>query len=117
MEALSGSEASVLAWRHLGSPARARHSIARPLLPGRSRSHSPAPPQSADQVCTVAFLPERIRGLYRCHRTAGRPRLFARVEDHFGPLSGETGWIVSLRPTAGLLFLDHWNFRSRTSGF
>src|SRR5438876_6975385 len=105
MEALSGSEARILAWRHLGPYARARHSIARPLLPGGSRVHSPAPPQPADQVCAAAFRPERIRGLHRCHRTAGRPPLPARMEDHFGPLSGRTRWIVSLRSAADLLFL------------
>src|SRR5213080_2208302 len=33
MEALSRSEARVLAWRYLGSHARTRHSTARPLLP------------------------------------------------------------------------------------
>src|SRR5437870_9541206 len=71
MEAVSGSEARILAWRYLGSHARARHSIARPLLSGGSRSHSPAPPQSADQVCTTAFRTKRVRRLHRCHRTAG----------------------------------------------
>src|SRR5881628_2435564 len=45
MEALSRSEARVLAGRHLGSNARARHSTARTVLPGRSCPHSPAPPQ------------------------------------------------------------------------
>jgi len=49
--------------------------IARTVLPGRSRSHSPAPPQSADQVCAAALGPKRIRGLYRCHRKSGQPRL------------------------------------------
>src|SRR5947208_12799638 len=34
VEALSGSEGRVLAWRHLGSHARAGHSIARTVLPG-----------------------------------------------------------------------------------
>src|SRR5436309_5736209 len=48
---------------------------------------------------------------------AGRLRLFARMEDHFEPLSGRARWIVSLRPAAGLLLLDHWRFRSRTSSF
>src|SRR5438132_8438915 len=105
METLSGSEARILAWRQLGPHVRARHSIARPLLPGGSRAHSPAPAQPADQVCTAAFRSERIRGLYRCHRTAGRPGLFARMEDDFGPLSDGTGWIVSSGPTADLLFL------------
>src|SRR5438445_3717360 len=106
METLSGSEARVLAWRYLGSPARARHSTARPLLPGGSRSHSPAPAQPADQVCTAAFRPERIHSLYRCYRTAGRPRLLARMEDDFGPLSGTTSRTLSFGPAAGLLFLD-----------
>src|SRR5438105_1749095 len=114
MEALSGSEASVLAWRYLGSHARARHSIARPLLPGRSRAHSPAPPQSADQVCTTTFRTKRFRSLRRCPRTAGRPRLPARMEDHFQPLSRRTSWIVSSGSAAGLLLLDHWSFRSRS---
>src|SRR6266513_5101726 len=61
MEALSRSEARVLAWRYLGSHARTRHSTARPLLPGGSCPHSPAPPQSADQVCAAAFRSERVR--------------------------------------------------------
>src|SRR5438876_11612636 len=55
VEVLSRSEARILAWRHLGSHARARYSTARPLLSGRSRAHSPAPPQPADQVCAAAF--------------------------------------------------------------
>src|SRR5437870_9902412 len=55
METLSGSEARILAWRHLGSHARARHPAARTLLPGGSRAHSPAPAQSADQVRAAAF--------------------------------------------------------------
>ena len=33
-------------------------STARPLLPGGSGSHPPAPPQPADQVCTTDFRPE-----------------------------------------------------------
>src|SRR6266566_477367 len=117
METLSGSEARVFAWRHLGSHARARYSTARPLLPGRSRAHSPAPAQPADQVCTAAFRTERIRSLHRCHRTIGLPRLLAGMEDDFGPLPGKTGWIVSLRSAARLLFVDHRNLRSRPGGF
>src|SRR2546427_10625797 len=50
MEALSRSEARVLAWRYVGSHARTRHSTARPLLPGGSGSHSEAAGQSADQI-------------------------------------------------------------------
>src|SRR5438445_12580017 len=111
MEALSESEARVLARRHLGSHARARHSTARPLLSGGSGADSPAPAQPADQVCTATFRPKRVRGLRRCHRTIGRPRLPARMEDHFGPISDGTGWIVNSGPAAGLLFLDHWNLR------
>src|SRR6058998_2331648 len=107
MEALSRSEARVLAGRHLGSNARARHSTARTVLPGRSCPHSPAPPQPPDQVCTTAFRTKRFRSLRRCHWAIGRPRLFARMEDDFGPLSDGTGWIVSFRPAANLLFLDH----------
>src|SRR5437588_6333901 len=100
MEALSGSEARVPAWRYLGSHDRARHSTARPLLPGGSGAHSPAPAQPADQVCTAAFRTERIRSLHRCHRTIGLPRLLAGMEDDFGPLPGKTGWIVSHRGRA-----------------
>src|SRR5947207_11217606 len=50
MEALSRSEARVLAWRYLESHARTRHSTARPLLPGLQGSHSEAAGQSADQI-------------------------------------------------------------------
>src|SRR5438552_3603613 len=60
MEALSGSEARILAWRHMGSHARARHSAARTVLPGGAGSHSPAPPQAADHVCTAAFRISRF---------------------------------------------------------
>src|SRR5947207_4595188 len=116
MEALSRSEARVLAWEYLGPHARARHSTAQSLLPGRSRPHSSAPPQPAAQVCPAAFGPKRVRGVHRCHRTVGRPRLSAGVEDHFEPLPGKTGWIVSLRPAADLLLLDHRSFRSRPGG-
>src|SRR5438445_3678072 len=117
MEAVSGSEARILAWRHLASDARARHSIAGTVLSGGSRSRSPAPAQPADQVYAVALWPERIRGLHRCHRTVGRYPLPARMEDDFGPLSDGTEWIVSLRSAARLLFVDHRNLRSRSGGF
>src|SRR5438445_12719274 len=112
METLSGSEARILAWRYMGSHARARHSAARTVLPGGSGSHSPAPPQPADQVCTAAFRTKRIRSLRRCHWAIGRPRLFARMEDDIGPLSGKTGWIVGLKSAARLLFVDHRHPRS-----
>jgi len=36
---------------------------------------------------------------------------------NFQPLSGRTRRIISSRPAAGLLFLDHWNLRSRPGGF
>src|SRR5439155_11504302 len=88
MEAMSGSEARILASRQLGSHARAGHSVAGPLLPGGSRPHSPAPPESADQVCAAAFRPKRICGVHRCHRPAGQSALPARVEDECQPLSG-----------------------------
>src|SRR2546426_12452288 len=105
MESLSGSEARVLAWRYLGSHARARHSIAGPLLPRGSRPHFAASPQSADQVCATAFRSKQVRGVRRCSRAIGRPRLFARMEDECKPLSGGTGWIISYGSTTGLLFL------------
>src|SRR3989449_2016731 len=57
-----------------GSHARTRHSTARPPLPGRSRAHSPAPAQPADQVCTGTFRPKRIRGVHRCHRRLDNQR-------------------------------------------
>src|SRR2546428_193045 len=46
---------AVLAWRHLGSHAGARHPAAQSFLPGGSRPHTPAPSQPADQIRAAPF--------------------------------------------------------------